>query len=61
MLYPGEGLRQQTGCSRGLYLERSMDVAAAQRVQGQAEGLPAGVQVVFYHLGEAGGTWSLLV
>lgn len=49
------------GAPRGRYLERPMDVAAAQGVQGQAERLPAGVQVVFYHLGEAGGTLSLPV
>lgn len=35
-----------------------MDITAAQRVQGQAEWLPAGVQVVFHHLGEAPWSWS---
>lgn len=35
---------------RGLYLEWPVDVTAAQRMQGQAEWLPAGAQVVFHHL-----------
>lgn len=35
-----------------------MGITAAQGVQGQAEWLPAGIQVVLHHLGEAPESWS---
>ena len=57
---PSGGWSQaEAGCSTrlpllvGPHLERPVDITAAQGVQGQTERLPAGVQIVLHHLGEA--------